>query len=341
MRPAIFAASLSLFFTSILLAQSPQRLADYLTQNPDADTNGDGVLSIEEAKAHRGMKRNPTTGDNLAARSVIPGAKVSLTDSPIEEVALRSEDGVDLSFVWRKPAGDGPFPAIIFLHGGGNTASMQDLRTSVRSEPVQTRFLENGYLIAASTRRPFWKSRGKDRPFGFDEAVQDTKLILEKIRTLPEVDPNKITLYGGSGGGILAIGTAAVDNEVAAVIAGEPATVIPLDPRSKTGEITGSRDYEALMQDPLPLYTAERREETRAWMNKIECPVLILQGKPVLLYKVNFEILIPEMKALGKDISSITYPGMVHGFYWGKTKTGATLETVEKVVDDSLRFLAR
>ena len=93
------------------------------------------------------------------------------------------------------------------------------------------------------------------------------------------------------------------------------------------------------MEDPKDFYTASKQKETRAWMKDIHAPVLILQGSQTGLYKTNFEILIPEMKELGKDISFIEFPGKSHGFYWGTTKTGATLETVEQILRDVTGFI--
>jgi len=336
MKPLLLALTVSVLLANSLVAQSAQQLENYLRNNPAADTNGDGSLSVEEARAHRQMRRDPSAGDNANSVSSIPGIKVSLTDSPIQTVALETEDGVDLSFAYRKPAGEGPFPTIIFLHGGGGSQALRGLESDVKSGTILTRFLDKGYLIVAATRRPYWASREAGRPHGFYAAVEDTKTILAKVAELPGVDASRISLYGGSGGGILAIVTAS-GSDVASVIAGEPATVIPLDPR--TGQQASPKDYQPLMEDPLPKYEGEIREQMRAWMEGIDCPVLILQGNPVGLYKTNFELLIPEMKALGKDIQSITYPGLSHGFYWGNARTGATLETVEKVIADSLAFL--
>ena len=60
----------------------------------------------------------------------------------------------------------------------------------------------------------------------------------------------------------------------------------------------------------------------------------MLQGKHDGFYKTNFEVLIPEMKNLGEDISAIHYPEVTHGFYWGTVKTGATFEAVESIMKD-------
>ncbi len=332
----LFAAFLVCFLATSLLAQSQQQLDDYLKRHPDADANGDGRLTRKEAQDHR--RRDPSRGDNLASKSHIPGVRVSLETSPVETVALESADGVDLSFAWRKPEGEGPFPAILFFHGGGGHSNLGGLKGNLQTGAVQTRFLQKGYVTVQSTRRPFWKTRNADQPTGFYDAVSDAALVVEKARTLPGADPDRVILYGGSGGGILAIVTAS-KAKVACVIAGEPATVVPIDP--KQGQVASPANYRGLMENPHSKYTPERQREMRAWMKEIDRPVLVLQGKPVGLHKTNYEILIPEMRKLGREISSIEYPGKTHGFYWGTAKTGATVETVEKIVRDADAFIRK
>lgn len=325
--PAVVATS--------LFAQSDEQLASYLKRNPDADANGDGKLTRQEARDHR--RRDPSRGDNLASRSHIPGIQVSESDSPLKNVRLKSPDGVTLDFAYRKPKGDGPFPTILFFHGGGGHSGLDGLRKNLRNGAVQTRFLARGFVTVQSTRRPYWKSKNDERPTGFHDAVEDARLVVEKVKTLPGVDPDRVILYGGSGGGILALVTASTA-DVACVIAGEPATVVALDPM--TGKVATPGNYRQIMEHPHEKFTGERKAEVLEWMKRIECPVLLLQGKHVGLYKSNFEILIPEMKKLGKDIRHIEYPGLSHGFYWGTVKTGATEATVEQILRDTTAFIA-
>ena len=161
-------------------------------------------------------------------------------------------------------------------------------------------------------------------------------MVVEKAKTISGVNPHQVVLFGGCGGGILAIATAS-KTDLACVIAGEPATVVPLDP--KTGEKASPADYRRLMENPAAKFTPDRRAEMHAWMKEINCPVLVLQGKHTGLYKTNFEILIPEMKRLNKDISSISYPGVTHGFYRGTEKPGDTSDTVEKIMKDTPKFI--
>ena len=325
----------SLILTSSTWAQSEQQLERYLRQNPAADTNGDGKLSREEARVHR--QSDPSRGDNLASRSHIAGIDIPESVSPVKTVKLKSKDGVDLSFAYRKPAGKGPFPTILFFHGGGGHSNINGLKNNLLTQPIQTRFLEAGYLTIASTRRPYWKTEDGS-PSGFYDAVDDAALVVKKAKSLSDVDPDHVVLYGGSGGAILAIATAS-KTDLTCVIAGEPATIVPLDPR--TGEKASPRDYQETMKNPALIFTPDRRAEMHAWMKDISCPVLVLQGKHIGLYKTNFEILIPEMKRLGKDISSISYPGVTHGFYWGTIRTGATIETVEQIMKDVHAYIGK
>ncbi len=327
---------LFLLLASPLFAQSERQLADYLKRHPDADKNGDGRLSRDEAREHR--RRDPSRGDNLESRPGIPPIDIPLTKAPLAEVPLTSADGVDLGFAWRKPEGDGPFPTIIFFHGGGGHSDPRGLKSSLLRGAVQTRFLQKGYLTVQSTRRAYWKSKNNDKPTGFYDAVGDAALIVEKVREIPGVDPDRVILYGGSGGGILAVVTAS-RAKVACAVAGEPATVIPIDP--KQGQIASPAAYRSLMENPHAKFTPQRQKEMRAWMSRIDCPVLVLQGKPVGLYKANFEILIPELKDLGKDVSSIAYPGVTHGFYWGTAKTGVTRAMIGKLVEDVDGFIRK
>ncbi len=330
-----FAVFACVVLASGSIAQSDQQLQNYLKRSPDADLNGDGKLTREEAREHR-RQRDPTRGDNLSSKSEIPPVRIPDSIAPLKTVSLKSEDGVTLDFAYRKPVGGGPFPVIIFFHGGGGMSNLEGLKRNLMNGAVQTRFLEQGFMTVQSTRRPYWESRDNKQPTGFAGAVQDAAMIVETVKSIAGADPDRITLYGGSGGGILAVRTAA-EVDVSHVVAGEPATVVALDPRE--GKAGGSAAYRDVMNNPQKAYTKARQKEMRAWMNKIEAPVLLLQGNQTGLYKTNFEILIPEMKKLGKDISFIEFAGLSHGFYWGTAKTGATLETVEKIVQNVTSFV--
>ncbi|MHC4464104.1 MAG: alpha/beta hydrolase family protein, partial [Planctomycetota bacterium] len=115
---------------------------------------------------------DPTQSDNLSSTSGIAGIKISELICPVIEVPLKSKDGIDLSFAYRTPPGKGPYPAILFFHGGGGQSNLQRLKYDLLTGAVQTRFLQAGFIIVAATRRPYWKSKDANQPTGFYDAVE-------------------------------------------------------------------------------------------------------------------------------------------------------------------------
>lgn len=49
-----------------------------------------------------------------------------------------------------------------------------------------------------STQRPYWKNKDES-PSGFYDTIDDAAMIVEKAKTLPRVDTNRVVLYGGAG----------------------------------------------------------------------------------------------------------------------------------------------
>jgi len=259
-----------------------------------------------------------TAGSFLwAGETVTTFPLISEKSIPVEE--LRVSD--DAYAAVRKPPGEGPLPAVIFLHGGVGHSTMKQLRRAAVRQPTQARFLAWGYVTVNATRRSIRRDP-QDRG-----VVKDTLGILDAVRDLPYVDPDSVFLYGGSGGGTLALEVASVSKDVAAVVAGEPATIIYMGMMTRKdvifnadGKPTKDRRWEIMDADPKTLYTPELREHTRRKLEGLRCPVLILHGDVHPLKKFNLGVFVPEMRALGKNVVVKIYPGEPHGFFWGRGK---------------------
>ena len=110
-----------------------------------------------------------------------------------------------------KPAGDGPFPVVIYNHGSrtGNE------RRSVPFEHIGRLLTEAGYAVLVPERRgygrsdgPTWTEEvGRDMGAGFVARLQaetdDVLAGLEYLRTLPFVAANRAGIMGWSFGGIV------------------------------------------------------------------------------------------------------------------------------------------
>ncbi|MBQ17489.1 MAG: hypothetical protein CMJ65_10225 [Planctomycetaceae bacterium] len=124
---------------------------------------------------------------------------------PGEVTVTRFEDGS----VECRPTGDGPFPAVLYNHGGLGTAVGGDLLGTC------TALAEAGFY-----------SRSEQRPpsVSLDGQLEDVLAGLDQLRANPDVDSDRIALVGFSRGGLLAL-QAAVErpNEIDSLLLFAPA----------------------------------------------------------------------------------------------------------------------
>src|SRR5262249_36482712 len=77
------------------------------------------------------------------------------------------------------------------------------------------------------------------------------------------------------------------------------------------------------------LYTAECQKLTRDKIEKIRCPIILVQGDVFPGTEFNKEILLPELRDLGKNVVVLTYPGEPHGFVLREPAQGSEKETAK------------
>lgn len=95
----------------------------------------------------------------------------------------------------RPKRGDGPFPAVLCIHGGGFRAGKRE-----SYDNLVVKLAERGYLAVTITYRLAPK-------YQFPAAVHDTKAAVRWLRANAKsykIDPNRIGVTGGSAGGHLA-----------------------------------------------------------------------------------------------------------------------------------------
>jgi len=311
-----------------------------------ADSDGDGRVTEEEVRIFAAKPGSaPAPGSRRTAGMEGDGAapvfhwpvapvRIPVAECPIEVIEATAADGRAVRAWWRKPRGDGPFPAILFIHGGLTEFPETNLRQHLTDNPVLTRFLEAGYAVVMATFRTYEQDVQSRGP------IEDVRAVLRRSATLAGVDPRRIALYGGSGGGSIALELGG-DPEVRAIVAGEPATVL------YTGMLT-TGEYGprlGMMADPEKFFTPELRARTLAKLKTIRTPVLILHGDRHDLHKLNKPLFLPLMKEAGVKVEYREFPGYGHGFYfggggdrWGK---GADEQVVADVIGKVRLFLDR
>ena len=156
---------------------------------------------------------------------------------------------------------------------------------------------------------------------------------IEEVKKIPLVDPDKIILYGGSGGGSITFELISLPIDVAAAVVGEPAFLI------YCGLVDKREGAEKTFDDPFQYYTEERKAVTRAKMSHISVPLLIIHSDVHQLNSFNDTILKPELTAMKKPHEVWFYPDLKHGFYWGKEEfiDDPTFRKMITAVDDFIR----
>lgn len=135
-----------------------------------------------------------------AAMLFVPTAKAG----GYEVVGIPSDNG-ELSAVLYRPAGPGPFPAIVALHGCGGLWR-SDGRLSLRHADWGERLSQAGYLVLMPDS---YGSRGLGSQCGVKELpvrpsrerVADAAASRRWLQTRAEVKPDSIALLGWAGGG--------------------------------------------------------------------------------------------------------------------------------------------
>ena len=240
---------------------------------------------------------------------------VSESAAPVQELCI--SDTAYAAF--RRPPGPGPFPTVIFMHGGHEMIELSKLKKLLRAI-TREQFLEWGYVVVDATRRPILpdpQERG---------VIPDTLAIIEAVKELDFVDPESVVLYGGSGGGSLALEVAG-KIDLAGVVVGEPASIILIGMYKKEHPAKKGALQALMKMDPRLLYTDELQKRTRKKLKDIRCPILILHGDQHSIKNVNLRVLVPEMVEMGNDVRLIIFPGEDHGFYFGRGSAEATLKS--------------
>jgi len=92
------------------------------------------------------------------------------------------------------PQGNGPFPAVVFAHGSG-----QESRDASRG--LASLFAYNGIACLIFDKRGVGRSEGEHWAASFSDYANDLLAAVQLIKTFPEINRDRIGLYGHSQGG--------------------------------------------------------------------------------------------------------------------------------------------
>jgi dipeptidyl aminopeptidase/acylaminoacyl peptidase len=252
--------------------------------------------------------------------------------------------GVKIAGYVRKPAGTGPFPLVIVLHGGAPTArpvtaETEDARVkAIADEAVRASrqmgaaknppipdFLAQGWAVYSIDYRT--NPRYMLDPLEWD----DTIVAIEQARSFSFVDPRRIAMLGGSHGGHVTARLASRTKLTCAVLCAPAGLdLISLGRVAEQGTAIGGnqrliREFEK--RAGVPLKSVQENPDAHQYssplteVGKVQCPVLMISGRndPNAPLAV-MDIYVDALRAAGKQAEAYHPDNGPHGFYFGIPK---------------------
>ncbi len=170
------------------------KLLDALERFPQADTNGDKVLTMEEAQAFKNEK--------MANADKKSGGAGSISH------VYKTVENNKLELFVDAPKGhkaDAKVPAIVFYHGGGFKSGSED------QFERQAKYLSERGMVAIRVRYRLTSQKGVEVMDCVEDAITAMRWVRANAGKLG-VDPDRIAAGGGSAGGYLSVATLLVDH---------------------------------------------------------------------------------------------------------------------------------
>ena len=298
----------------------------------------------------------------FATGEIVAEGKVQWEELPNGvEGRLAMFDGVDrvkIAGYVRKPAGAGPFPLVIVLHGGGpiakavtaDTAEERAKKAAVEAErasrvlgkasnPPISDFLAKGWAVYSIDYRT--NPRYLLDPLEWD----DTVIAVKRACSFSFVDRKRVAMMGGSHGGhVTARMASRADLACAVLCAPAGLDLIELSHLAARGTKIGGnqrliRELEqragVVMKDIEKAPGKYGYSSPLTEVAKVRCPILMISGRddnnaplPVM------EAYVAKVRAIGKRTGSYHPNNGPHGFYWGIPRTiPETAESTRRAVE--------
>ncbi|MDA1275821.1 MAG: GDSL-type esterase/lipase family protein [Verrucomicrobia bacterium] len=278
----------------------------------------------------------PQTLWDLARLSQAPKAEWGESKDLIQEVyytgePFRGKPTRVFAYVGR-PAGEGPFPGMVLVHGGGGRAFEDWARHWAKRGYVAiamdtagvgpgNKRLEDGGPDQADTTKFRNFTEAESREMWTYHAVSDVIIAHSLLRSLPEVDPERTGLTGISWGGYLTCITAGVDTRFKVAVPVYGCGFL------QDNSVWRDNRLAAMEKDARRLWI--RQFDPGQHIGRAACPILFLNGTsdfayPLDSYRKTIEQVKPELATTAIHLQ------LKHGHFW-------EFEIVDAFVDSILR----
>lgn len=294
--------------------------------------SNDEIWTSQEDAAHppRVLALDGVTG---ALKGTVLTAGQTLSGQPFQSVTFSSSDGQTVQGWLGVPAGPGPFPTILDMHGGPHF-----MRPHYFDPEAQAwidhgfAFLSINYRGSTSFGRPFQeKIWGNIGHWELEDMVAARNWLLEQ----GIADPHAILLHGASYGGYLTLwGLGRRPDLWAGGLAVVPGSdwLVSYEDASEALKGAFRAWFGGTPEQKRDQYIAS---SPTTYVEQVQAPVLIIQGRhDTRVPPREVEVYEAKMRALGKPIEVVWYDAG-----HGSTSTAQTIEFVELMLNFAYRIL--
>jgi dipeptidyl aminopeptidase/acylaminoacyl peptidase len=224
-------------------------------------------------------------------------------------------EGVTLAGTLTLPLDPGPHPALVWVHGSGEEGRL------TYKAPLVQKLVQTGLAVFSYDKRGVGESQGVCCPGDsnhFNLLAADVAGAVNALRSRSDIDPKQIGLLGASQAGwIVPLSVARFDH--VAFIALVDAPVVTTGEEGLYSRLTGEEGGQAsgLSKEEI----AQRLKQAGPsgfdpvpFLKQIKVPGLWLYGGEDLSQPVDSDLIIlDQLKAEGKDITSVVFPSAGHG----------------------------
>ncbi len=258
---------------------------------------------------------------------------VAGSDYPVDLMYVETWDGLYAPIGMRKPAGPGPFPVVLLASGNGG-GGMAWVRDAVANRGyIMERLLEAGFACA-------WLRYRTEVELGYHEGgklvrdirqgrdlfnrspleYEDEIAIIDYVKALPWIDPERVGMIGMSHGGEMVLKITSEYDGAAVAVASEPAAheflaLTPDDTVTVNAE-TRLRNIEQMQMAEVEKVRRRIDENVAAErIATIDTPILVmgretdhLQG----IFRCTYDLL----AEAGKEVDWVSYDHPLHGYIY-------------------------
>ncbi|MFO7169520.1 MAG: prolyl oligopeptidase family serine peptidase [Chloroflexota bacterium] len=234
-------------------------------------------------------------------------------------------DGLRITGMLNQPRGDGPFPVVILNHG---YYPLDGYQTGNGTQRAADYLAQRGFLTLSPDFRSHAGSDDAPNVFRAGHVI-DTLNLIPLAQRLPMAQPGRVLMWGHSNGGAITSKAIAVSDQIAAALIYSPASSNIVEDyqfraerwRARQGQPPGRRtgvidrleiEFPVTPEEAPELY---ERLSPLNYAQYVTARVLIIWGdRDETVPRKWPEDLYNALRAAGKDVEFVVYPGQPHSF---------------------------